>query len=416
MVYCCVPFCHSDAKKTADVSFHEFPSNLPLREKWLTAIARKDFVPNSNSPSSVVCSRHFKEHEFMTGVKRRRLKPGVVPSIFNDCFPSLVPALADSAMTTRKRSRKNTPRRLVLTDAIETQSESQNNVQISESAPARERKTLKPRALPSVSNCCPSDDVVPVTCVPKIKFKRPAVPPKTVAPRNRKLRLNPDKGVQTDITATPEGRAPANDVHMSEDAPFPIVDIKGGLKEHNCQTHENRPGSQKDAQVQTNDIFAKQILLEKKANSLRVSMYRKNKLLQKLQSEVVEIKLELDKFRNNEYHQQVAKLLGKGDRASNFILQQIANSGKRRPRWPHNVIKEFVMLNHVSPKAFRHIRTRGFLMMPNRTTLKRYTAGIDTGCAVDLMSEEMTEGIYEEVKARNTSEQFASSAVVCDTH
>lgn len=86
MSYCCVPLCKSDEKKkTPGLSFHEIPADPKLRETWISAIRRDDWTPNTTSCYTKVCSRHFKKDDFMEG-KRRRLRKGVVPSVFED-FP-----------------------------------------------------------------------------------------------------------------------------------------------------------------------------------------------------------------------------------------------------------------------------------------------------------------------------------------
>lgn len=52
----------------------------------MKAIPRKDFVPNENSNSSVVCALHFLDSDFSCSTpKRRRLKPDAVPSVFSIC-------------------------------------------------------------------------------------------------------------------------------------------------------------------------------------------------------------------------------------------------------------------------------------------------------------------------------------------
>ncbi|KAH9368196.1 hypothetical protein HPB48_010623 [Haemaphysalis longicornis] len=81
MAYCCVPRCRSDAKKKVPgVSFHEIPADEVLRRQWLRAIHRDDWLPNTTSNYSRVCSRHFRDTDFAEG-KRRRLKKGVVPFV-----------------------------------------------------------------------------------------------------------------------------------------------------------------------------------------------------------------------------------------------------------------------------------------------------------------------------------------------
>jgi len=76
------------------VTFHTFPQDAELREKWIRAIPRKDFVP---STYSCLCSLHFQPWNFVdvrtdsnksrlqnksSTPLRRRLKPDAVPSIF----------------------------------------------------------------------------------------------------------------------------------------------------------------------------------------------------------------------------------------------------------------------------------------------------------------------------------------------
>lgn len=106
MAYCCVPRCFSDAKrKEQGVSFHEIPSDDELRAKWLKLIARKDWVPNTTSRYSVVCSKHFTPADYKEGCKTRKLKRGATPSVF-DNYPEYMqpPAKrARSDASVRKR-------------------------------------------------------------------------------------------------------------------------------------------------------------------------------------------------------------------------------------------------------------------------------------------------------------------------
>lgn len=87
MAYCCVPLCNSDEKKKpVGISFHEIPVDADVRARWLAAIRRDKWSPNTTSCYTKVCSRHFKEEDFIEG-KRRRLKKGAVPSVFEG-YPS----------------------------------------------------------------------------------------------------------------------------------------------------------------------------------------------------------------------------------------------------------------------------------------------------------------------------------------
>ncbi|KAH8032426.1 hypothetical protein HPB51_025182 [Rhipicephalus microplus] len=91
MAYCCVPLCKSDEKKKpAGFSFHELPADADARACWLAAIRRDKWWPNTTSCYTKVCSRHFKEEDFIEG-KRRRLNNRTVPSVFENYPPHLQP-------------------------------------------------------------------------------------------------------------------------------------------------------------------------------------------------------------------------------------------------------------------------------------------------------------------------------------
>ncbi|KAL3236789.1 hypothetical protein MRX96_022197 [Rhipicephalus microplus] len=76
-------YCNSSTKKKLGVSFHDFPADRAVQQKWLKAISRKDFIPNDKSASSVVCSLHFVGDNYSSdSPKRRRLKRTAFPSVF----------------------------------------------------------------------------------------------------------------------------------------------------------------------------------------------------------------------------------------------------------------------------------------------------------------------------------------------
>ena len=91
MVNCCVPGCTNFSRKTVDVSYHKVPTDKDkqLQKAWILRIRRENLPPLANC---YVCSEHFEAECFeadhvyqeLTGQKRkRRLKPGSVPSIFS---------------------------------------------------------------------------------------------------------------------------------------------------------------------------------------------------------------------------------------------------------------------------------------------------------------------------------------------
>lgn len=89
---CCVPKCFHRSGLSRNrpkpngrkVSFHCIPpSNNPLRQKWLDAISsgKTNFVI---TPASKVCSCHFSEDMYYSGVAndRRLLKSDAIPHLF----------------------------------------------------------------------------------------------------------------------------------------------------------------------------------------------------------------------------------------------------------------------------------------------------------------------------------------------
>ena len=72
-------------------SLHSFPKDETLKRKWIGAMKRNRLEWDGPSPSSLLCSKHFKEDCFVTeGVRYRdtlgisvqkRLKADVIPTM-----------------------------------------------------------------------------------------------------------------------------------------------------------------------------------------------------------------------------------------------------------------------------------------------------------------------------------------------
>ncbi|KAL1478690.1 hypothetical protein MTO96_016020 [Rhipicephalus appendiculatus] len=95
-------------KSCMRLTFHEIPSDSSLRDQWLKAISRDDWVPTSNP---VVCSLHFRTSDFRVDCKKRLLKPGAGPSVFDEQTSSTEDAEAakQGYERTRKRKRECSP-------------------------------------------------------------------------------------------------------------------------------------------------------------------------------------------------------------------------------------------------------------------------------------------------------------------
>jgi len=99
----------------SNVTFHAYPRDPELRDKWIRANPRKDFIPSKHSR---LCSLHFQPTDFVevrqdTNQRRRKkkseaplrrlLKDGVIPSVFREA-PEYLSRGAQTPRTTTKSS------------------------------------------------------------------------------------------------------------------------------------------------------------------------------------------------------------------------------------------------------------------------------------------------------------------------
>jgi hypothetical protein len=64
---CAVASCHNPS----GISYHSFPKEAKLQQKWLQACKRSDFV---NVKTASVCSRHFLPADFERDLRNELLK------------------------------------------------------------------------------------------------------------------------------------------------------------------------------------------------------------------------------------------------------------------------------------------------------------------------------------------------------
>ena len=83
---CCVPECTKKGyldENGRKVSHFKFPDDPLRRKKWLHAIRRDEGVYFQIQEWTKVCSRHFREYDFIKKLSGRRdLRPNAVPSLF----------------------------------------------------------------------------------------------------------------------------------------------------------------------------------------------------------------------------------------------------------------------------------------------------------------------------------------------
>ncbi|XP_037499257.1 peroxynitrite isomerase THAP4-like [Rhipicephalus sanguineus] len=91
--WCCAVGCTNHSSKTQRVCYHHFPNDSALREKWISAIRRDNWLP---SKWARVCSDHFSPESYKDSVHLmeafglsqqhfyRRLKADAVPTVFKE--------------------------------------------------------------------------------------------------------------------------------------------------------------------------------------------------------------------------------------------------------------------------------------------------------------------------------------------
>lgn len=93
MVKCCSAIgCASRClpnSKLKGLTFHVFPTDENIKRKWVLAMKRLDVNAAGiwePKKGDVLCSRHFKKSDFDRSTPNIKLKPGVIPSIFDSSY------------------------------------------------------------------------------------------------------------------------------------------------------------------------------------------------------------------------------------------------------------------------------------------------------------------------------------------
>lgn len=333
MAYCCVPLCRSHSKsKLPGISFHEIPADETLRQQWIKAIRRDDWEPNTNSNYSRVCSRHFRQTEFIEG-KRRRLKKGAVPSVFPE-YPAYLrpqPLKERSSENIRKRS---TPQS---TDK--------------ENGPLQKKKKRlddeeKQERIPDVDQPSSEDS--------ELEHHQQGIP---AADINQPCREELTK-------QTPGSDEAAIEICMS--------------------SHDSLHVSHKDVDKATQvDVGVSSLLATERTKWKRKERDLKRQI-DRLRETTDRYKEELNKMKSDchfgdlQYIREQAK---EKHLPAIFLWDQIVNFKRKKPVWSEDVIRHCIILRHLSTKAYEHARKEMLLKLPSRSTLQNYigSSSAETG-------------------------------------
>ncbi|XP_076299443.1 uncharacterized protein LOC143218242 [Lasioglossum baleicum] len=77
---CCIKNCKERQNRDTNISFHKFPKDPELREKWIKAINCENFEPSAHSR---VCSKHFESDCFVgnSWSSKRNLRYDTIPRV-----------------------------------------------------------------------------------------------------------------------------------------------------------------------------------------------------------------------------------------------------------------------------------------------------------------------------------------------
>ncbi|XP_076038786.1 THAP domain-containing protein 2-like isoform X1 [Oratosquilla oratoria] len=88
--HCAVSGCRKTHVKGSEITYHRFPKDEYVRNKWITFCKRTE---RFNPANSYICSRHFEANAFQRHLKyellgipvptsQKKFKPGAVPTLY----------------------------------------------------------------------------------------------------------------------------------------------------------------------------------------------------------------------------------------------------------------------------------------------------------------------------------------------
>ena len=334
-----------------------------MRSKWLKAISRKDFNPNDKSNSTRVCSKHFKEDDFIPNKKNRRLKRTSVPSIF-PCCSSYQIETEDKPRTPQKRHLDQfaypSPKRNCQNTSNADMEDAELLLNFFKTASQKATIHIEPISA-DVQNT-------------EVLFNFSEIPPNET---NSNI-----ESISEDVRHA-ELLLNFTETIFSHESNINIESIKN-FNNQNSQTKLKMTTIEK---LQHENRKLKK-LLDNKSKTISV-LKEKNKCMSD----------KLEYYKNNIYFKNLEKmqvLEGEGLASTKilFLLTLIRNFSRKTPRWPESIIRECIMLRAVSPKGYKMIIHRNLLKLPSITTLNRYIGPVngDTGFS-DLIKERLQQEI-----------------------
>ncbi|KAG0422737.1 hypothetical protein HPB47_001461 [Ixodes persulcatus] len=153
--------------------------------------------------------------------------------------------------------------------------------------------------------------------------------------------------------------------------------------------------------------------LKKTEHRLKAQIARQKSALQKLQAKHDEINEQLRGYEDDKQIQDFRLLLEaaeEGDKTALFIKTQVTCFSKKKPVYSEGILRECVLWKACSNKGYEHIRSRGLLKLPCRTTLQKYVGQSRGEVGVTSLIKERLRAEYEEL----TVEQETFCSLIID--
>ncbi|KAH7942264.1 hypothetical protein HPB49_022452 [Dermacentor silvarum] len=347
MRLCCVPKCSSSLRRRVQgVSFHEIPSDSSLRDQWLKAISKKDWGPASNP---VVCSLHFLTADFRKDCKKRLLKPGAVPSVFDEQESCIAHAEATEAAKqgderARKRKRECSPSASLPDTLFTCASKTECVVTVADIADRRAIAEHPPGA--NTHNQSPEQP----------PYSEDLLRRSSPLPLGQQDQSNAC-GTQVDVVpGNPEPNENRNEATSEELARF-----RGGQRRRKVCV-------KRSWQTQTTAIPSSSTLCieRKRWRERERSLKAKNDRLRKT---IDAYKQELEKLKEEchvrTFH-EVASDAEKRILKARILLDQVKNYSRKKPQWSETTIRHCIVLHNLSAQAYEYLRSEELLRLPCR--------------------------------------------------
>jgi hypothetical protein len=130
-----------------------FPKDPKLRQQWIAAVRRKDYVP---SASAVLCTKHFKPEDVdRTSLCCVRIRDNAVPSVF-PAFPSYLQTVKKARKTPRQRHghvlslKSSTPSERLSSEELTSASQTSDVINTQSSSGLQSQHTVSEHSYSSV--------------------------------------------------------------------------------------------------------------------------------------------------------------------------------------------------------------------------------------------------------------------------